>query len=1005
MHHFITAAEQIDPSVPLPLAADEKRAADAWTDLMKQATAAGDDVAASIAAAYANEAAKRVLDGVFGCSPFLAFCAQRDPVFFRDLLERGPDAAIAAVMDAVSTDPGPEDAAVVAKILRQAKRRIALGVALADISGAWNLEQVTGALSAFAEAALGRALCHLLRQTAGTGAFQLAHEGEPQRDCGLIVLGMGKLGGRELNYSSDIDLIVLFDPDKIKTDRPEGLGQAFVRLTRALVKLMEDRTADGYVFRTDLRLRPDPGATPPALSVAAAEVYYEGTGQNWERAAMIKARPVAGDIDAGTAFLKSLVPFIWRKNLDFAAIQDIHSIKRQINAHKGGSAIAVAGHNVKLGRGGIREIEFYAQTQQLIWGGRVPDVRVSTTRAALDALVQLGQVERQDAEDLLAAYRELRRIEHRLQMIADEQTHSIPSTPDGIKTLACFLGYADADAFSAAVMALLHTVEDHYAALFEEAPSLSAAQAGIEGNLVFTGGDTDPGTLDTLRGLGFANPEAVDATVRGWHHGRYRATRSERTRGILTELMPAILSSLGKTADPDAAFRNFDAFLSRLPAGVQLFSMFHSHPDLLELVAEIMGGAPRLSDHLAGNAPMLESVLTPAFYDPPPPLAALRAEIAALLDPANDIQDVLDQARRWAHDRQFQIGVQALKGLLAPRMAAHALSDIADAAIEGLYHAVAKEFARLHGTVPGGEMVIVGLGKLGSRELTPESDLDMIYVYNAPTDVTESDGPKPLAPSQYFARLSQRLINAIAAPTAEGTLYEVDMRLRPSGTAGPIATSFDAFLRYHQESAWTWEHMALTRARVVCGPPGLRGKVEGVVRDALTRPRDPDKLVKDVAEMRQRIDAQKHTDFIWDVKHIRGGLVDAEFLIQYLLLRHAHEKPAVLAPGMRDALDNLIAAGVVSGADAEALARGLSFWQGLQLMLRLSIPRALRKTRDHDLPQGLQRILVAMTHSAGFDALKDRMEKTAATILAVFDKTVQKPADSLGEVEGSDLNR
>ena len=444
---------------------------------------------------------------------------------------------------------------------------------LAEVAGAWSLEQQTAALSRFAEAALGAALRHLLREAARKGLIALTNADQPEQDSGLIVLGIGKLGGYELNYSSDIDLIILYDPAAARVSARDGVQSFFVRLTRDLVRILEAYTGDGYSFRTDLRLRPDPASTPLAMSVPAALAYYESVGQNWERAALIKARPVAGDGAAARRFLRELQPFIWRKNLDFAAIQDIHSIKRQINAHRGGGRIAVEGHDIKTGRGGIREIEFFAQTQQLIWGGRLPELRVGPTCEALRRLAGAGRIDPAAAAQLIDDYRFLRRLEHRLQMVDDAQTHALPSDRAGIERIAVFLGYSDTEAFVADLRAHLASVERHYAELFEQAPTLAGP-----GNLVFTGADDDRETLRTLSQLGFAEPATVSALVRSWHHGRLRATRSQRAREILTELVPELLRIFGATPHPDAALRRFDQFLSHLPAGVQLFSLFHANP-------------------------------------------------------------------------------------------------------------------------------------------------------------------------------------------------------------------------------------------------------------------------------------------------------------------------------------------------------------------------------------------------------------------------------------------
>ena len=990
----------------LPHAANPDRAAlgfERWREAVAQA---GDSGLTDFAEAVMRDTGgRRLLEAVFGNSLHLTLSAVKDPGFLREILTAGPDAACAGVMSGLRRAGNDGlDGDRLARDLRVAKRRVALAVAVADIAGAWSLEQVTGALSDFAELALSRAAGHLLRAAAAGGAFTLPDADDPEKGSGLVVLGMGKLGARELNYSSDIDLIVLYDNERIRTDRPEELHNHFVRLTRSFMRLMDERTADGYVFRTDLRLRPDPGATPVALSALAAETYYESLGQNWERAAMIKARPVAGDREAGAAFLERLTPFVWRKNLDFAAIQDIHSIKRQINAHRGGGTIALAGHNIKLGRGGIREIEFFVQTQQLIWGGREPELRCIATVDALRALAAKERIAPQTADDLIAVYRYLRRVEHRLQMVDDEQTHTLPADEAGLRDLAAFLGYADAQAFGSDLLAHLRRVETHYSDLFEHAPALGA-QGLAAGNLVFTGSEADPETIKTIGRLGYKNPQTVDAAVRGWHHGRYRAMRSTRARELLTELMPALLKALAGTPEPDKAFLKFDEFLSGLPAGVQLFSMFHSNPHLLDLVAEIMGQAPRLAAHLSRRPSVLDSVLTADFFDTPPPPAALAGELDGLLDRAGDFEDVLDNSRRWANDRKFQVGVQSLRGHLAPRAAAAALSNIAEAALNRLQPRVEKEFARQHGRVAGSAMAIVAMGKLGGREMTATSDLDLIFIYTAEQGAAASDGPKALPPSQYFARLSQRLIGAVTAQTAEGRLYEVDMRLRPSGSVGPIACSHEAFVRYHEKEAWTWEHMALTRARVIAGPAALHGLVDTALRETLTRSRDAGTLLTDVAEMRARMDSEHHTDLIWKVKHLRGGLVDVEFITQYLELKHAHAHPEILSPNTRTALRRLRDTGLLAAPVADDLIEGLDLWQAIQGLLRLTIEDESRRAADGEIPEGLHETLARVGGAVDFVALKEKVTVTAGRLHRHFVDLIEAPARAVADRRSGDNGR
>ncbi len=952
--------------------------------------------------AYADDNARRILDCIFGNSPYLTHCLVRDIEFARILLTLGADRVHSDVMKGLRTVRNtPHEERELARTLRVAKRRIALLTAVADLTGTWDLEKVTEVLSDFADVAVGAACAHHLRQSAERGAFVLQDADDPEHRSGLVVLALGKLGARALNYSSDIDLIVLFDRDRIDTSDHEDLQHQFIRLTRNVVRMLEEHTADGYVFRVDLRLRPDPGSTPVALSVVAAETYYESMGQNWERAAMIKARAIAGDVAAGQAFLDRLKPYVWRKHLDFAAIQDIHSIKRQIHAHKGGGTIAVAGHNIKLGRGGIREIEFFVQTQQLIWGGRIPELRPRRTLEGMRALVDTGKVEPEVAEELCVSYRFLRTLEHRLQMIDDEQTQVLPPDRGKRRILASFMGFDSLPEFDAAVMDRLRAVERHYAHLFEDAPDLSVDDE-TAGNLVFTGGDPDPETIRTIEHLGYENPKALDSAIRGWHHGRYRATRSVRSRELITELVPRILTAFSATRQPDQTFLQFDSFLSHLPAGVQLFSMIHANPHLLDLMAEVMGEAPRLAEHLSNRPSILESVLNGDFFELPPSHEFMSEELDKALSQSVSVEDTLDICRRWANDRKFQVGVQILRRMLSPHQASIALSNIADAAVSRLLPRVENEFERNHGRFPDAGMAVLAMGKLGSLEMTPTSDMDLIIIYTTPDGISESTGERPLMASQYYARLTQRLVNAITARTTEGVLYEVDLRLRPSGNKGPIATSLESFERYHDDSSWTWEHMALSRARVVAGPPELAARIDTIIRDVLSRPREPDRLLADVADMRRRMDTEHHTDCLWNVKHLRGGLVDVDFIAQYLQLLLAQECPDILARDTRTALRNLRNHGFLEPGIADELVTALDLWHSVQMVLRLTIQGAMTDERESEISPSLRETLAVLAGAVDFETLRDKMKLTAHRVHGLFQDIVERPAARLPKKENDE---
>ncbi len=933
------------------------------------------------------ENSRVVLEALFGNAPFLGRCALAEPEFFAWALSATPETCWNGILSAIAYDATKDlDDDSVKRALRIARRRAALLVAIADLTGKWSIETSAHALSRFAEAAIARAVEHVIARGADTGDLDVADPLDPAKDCGLIVLGMGKLGGGELNYSSDVDLIVLYDLDKVAYRGRRTVQDYFVRLTRSLVSILDDRTVDGYVFRTDLRLRPDPGATPLALSVSAAETYYESLGQNWERAAMIKARPIAGDRDAGDAFLQSIRPFVWRRFLDFAAIQDIHAIKRQIHSHKGGGEIQLAGHNIKLGRGGIREIEFFAQTQQLIWGGRYPELRTRGTIDALNGLATSHRISPDAKSDLTAAYWFLRGAEQRLQMVEDRQTHVLPNDDGELARFATFLGYDDPQTFLATLHHHLHAVADHYGRLFEESPDL-AAPTDRGGSLVFTGVEGDEETLTTLSDMGFERTETVWDIIRGWHHGRLRAMRSTRAREILTSIMPNLLAAFSRTANPSQALLNFHEFLSNLPAGVQLFSLFQAHPPLLDLVAQIMGTAPKLAIYLSRHARLFDVVLTEGFLDPMPEKPVLAEALRTALAPAVDFQDTLDMVQRWTGDAKFQVSVQQLKGLVDSEASGRTLADIADLALEAMTNAVQVEFAKNYGRVPGAGLAILGYGKLGSRALNRGSDLDIVFVYDIDSSGSGSDGPKSLMPSTYYNRLCQRLITALSAPTAEGKLYEVDIRLRPMGNDGPIASEFIGFGRYYHEDAWTWELMALTRARVAVAAPELANRLADVFHDVITRKREPAPLMRDVVEMRVRMAQEHGTSDPWSVKHVRGGLIDVEFIAQALQLRYAAENEQILSVDTALALRKLVEAGYLSADDGGDLIAALRLYLDVQAMARLCLVEAI----DENAPAGLREALARVGGCESFATLHDHLRDTQSRIHGIFKALIEAP--------------
>ncbi len=879
-----------------------------------------------------------LIRGAAGCSPYLAGLIASEADWLPEALT-DPESAVSGILGGIpdiALDQLPAE-------LRQAKRRIALIAALADLGGVWPLEKVTHVLTDFADASVHRCLVALVGAEIARG--KLPGDQDAETAGGMTALAMGKMGAGELNYSSDIDLICLFDETRFDPDDYHDARASFIRVTRRMTAILSDVAAGGYVFRTDLRLRPDASVTPVCLSMEAAERYYESVGRTWERAAYIKARACAGDIAAGEEFLKTLRPFVWRKHLDFAAIQDAHDMRLRIRDHKGlRGALVLEGHNMKLGRGGIREIEFFTQTRQLIAGGRDPSLRVRGTHDGLQCLAKADWVPQETADTLYDHYRFHREVEHRLQMINDAQTHHLPNDAEGFDRLAAFMGRDLAP--------LRRDLTDR----------LEDVHALTEG--FFAPEPAAPVTSDWGRDV-----------VARWHS--YPALRSQRATEIFDRLTPQIMASLQDAARPDEALTQFDGFLAGLPAGVQLFSLFEANPQLTQLIVDIAATAPALAQYLSRNAGVLDAVIGGAFFDAWPGTDGLVADVQAILAAAPDYEAQLIAARRWAKEWHFRIGVHHLRGLIDAATSGQQYAELAEAVLTGLWPVIVAEFARKHGDMPGRGAVVLGMGSLGAARLNAESDLDLIVIYDAP-GIDASDGRRPLATRAYYARLTQALVTALSAQMAEGRLYEVDMRLRPSGRQGPVATSLDAFRTYQREEAWTWEHLALTRARPVAGVAEIGAELEGFRVPLLAEKGQGAQVLPDLADMRARIAEAKPPQGDWDAKIGPGRLQDAELFAQACALRAgsaAHDLEGQLTAGVAD--------GWINAADAQAVSDAAGLFWRVQAAARLLTGGPL----DPDaLGEGGRRFLLRETGFETMDELKQAIDDAAGVADAVISR-------------------
>lgn len=881
---------------------------------------------------------KRVelLQGAAGSSPHLADLIRREGNWLATALEQSPEVAFERVMASEVTN-APAD-------LRGMKARVSLLIALADLGGVWSLKEVTGALTRFADLAVQTALEAAIGAQIRRGKLPGQGEDDIASAGGLTVLAMGKMGAHELNYSSDIDLICLFDETRFDPDDYGEARTAFVRAVRTMCQTLSERTAEGYVFRTDLRLRPDASVTPVAMSMEAAERYYESFGRTWERAAFIKARACAGDIAAGVRFLDTLRPFVWRRHLDYAAIQDAQDMRLRIRDHKGlPRTVSHLGHDLKLGMGGIREIEFFTQTRQLISGGRDPDLRASGTVASLRQLATKEWVPADVAEQLVADYRALREAEHRVQMVADQQTHLLPDTEEDFAGLAALAGRDPTD-YAEEIEARFLRVSDL-----------------TEGFFAPVGTDE-----------GIAVPEVVA------HWSGYPAMRSRRAAEIFKRVWPALQARLDKAALPDEALAHFDSFLKGLPAGVQLFSLFEANPQLLDLVVDIVDTAPDLGQYLARNAGVFDAVIGGQFFSDWPGVDALTDDLTHQLDEEEDYEKKLDRARIWAREWNFRVGVHLLRGLIDAEASGQQYADVAGAVVRSLWPAVVAQFSIKHGPPPGRGAVVVAMGSLGAERLNAASDLDLIVIFDG-EGAESSDGPRPLPTRTYFARATQALVTALSAPTAEGRLYEVDMRLRPSGKQGPVATSLEAFQNYQSKEAWTWEHMALTRARVLAGDQSLADDVEAFRRDLLARPREAAPVLADVAEMRRRLGEAKPGQHRLDVRAGPGRLQDVELLAQTGVLLGGttlHRLSEQIPP----ACETL----GLAAEDREALQQAATLFWRVQAAMRLIFGEA----PPGEIGTGAASFLLREAGVENLDALEAGLQDAAANVAKIVERHI-----------------
>ncbi len=833
--------------------------------------------------------------------------------------------------------------------LRAYRNREYLRIGTRDLLNRASLEETTRDLSALADAAVQIAYEYTRARMERDYGEACVEEAGEKRPIAFVVFGMGKLGGEELNFSSDIDLIYLYECDAGLTSGGKK-GQVdtrtyFTELAQHLTQALSTSGAGGLVFRVDLRLRPDGTNGQIVNSLANTLLYYESWGQTWERLALLKARPIAGEQTLGTRFLREVAPFILRRYLDFTMVEDTKELKMRIerSLHRTDRGRL----NVKLGRGGIREIEFVTQVLQLIHAGKDPRVLGRNTLAVLDRLVEGTYLAAADRDALAAAYRFLRQVEHKIQMVHDRQTHTLPGSEDELRTLARRLR-VQPEAAQAALSVFLTTLQDHtravhtiFRSLFHTPEGSSEAdgteeQAAIEA--LFDELPDPERTQQRLEQLGFRELTQTYERLRLLHDGPAYAPARPRRRALLYALAPTLFHEVCRSADPDRALASIADLIASIGARSSFLSLLRENPYTLRTLIRLFGTSSYLSRIFLRRPELLDSLVRADLVQLYKSQELMRDELKARITGAPELEDRLDILREYRHEEFLRIGINDTNGQLDFPSVSVQLSYLAEACLHGAYEtARAALLEKLGRTDLPGRIVIVGMGKLGARELNYNSDLDLIFLYEPhASSPTGQDGADPAA-QEVFAKLVQRLISVLQVQTREGAVYRIDTRLRPSGRAGSLVSSIAAFTRYHQTQAQLWERQALIKARAVAGDPGLSARVNALFeRYVYSEPiRAAD--VAEIQRLRGRMESELagETSARFNIKTGRGGLVDVEFLVQMLQLRYGHRLPALRHRDTLSALDALRACQVLSREESQVLKRGYQFLRRLENRLRI----------------------------------------------------------------------
>ena len=866
---------------------------------------------------------------VWAGSEFVARACIREPGLLTELVDSGDLANCYTLGDwamrLARQLAAVRDESQLAAALRRFRRREMVRIAWRDLAGLADLAETLGDLTDLAEAAVGAALDRLHEEQCRRYGVPRAADGQPQQ---LVVLGMGKLGGRELNFSSDIDLIFTY-PQQGQTDGARSISneEFFRRLGQRLTKTLAEPTADGFVFRVDLRLRPFGDSGPLAVSFAAFEDYCQHHGRDWERYAMIKARCIAGDREAGERLLTALRPFIYRRYLDYHAFEALRGMKALIAQDMERRGMR---RNIKLGPGGIREIEFIAQAFQLIYGGREPALRERGIVRVLDTLGATGRLPKEAVHDLQQAYAFLRRVENRLQAWADQQTHHLPEAELAKQRLAFTMGYSDWDALAQELARHTDAVSRQFAQVFGSAAEPESTHADL--GETWRGDPSEDRALSLLVEYGFETPARAWNRLRALKTGFSYRTMSPRGRERLDGLIPRVLEAVRITPQPTATLERILNLLETIARRSVYLALLTDQPAALAQLVKLCAASGWISHHLSRYPLLLDDLLNPAVLYAPLDRRQLAAELDLQLAriPADDAEEMLNALRYFKQSQVLRVAAAEVSGAMPLMIVSDHLTEIAETllrkVLELAWGDLLPKFGQPRCVVANVErdaqFAIIAYGKLGGIELNYGSDLDLVFLHDSAGVRQFTVGPRPIDNSTFFAKLVQRIISLLTTRTGAGDLYEVDTRLRPSGRAGLLVSSFEAFTEYQRHQAWTWEHQALVRTRMVAGPAVLAERFQTIRREVLQRDHDPVALRREVREMRERMrtELDSSTAEVFDLKQGRGGIADIEFMVQYEVLANARHCPDLLifTDNIRQ-LDGLERLGILSAADADQL--------------------------------------------------------------------------------------